>query len=586
MVEIALQSMQMQTCVSILKLEQAVETRCYSEFSTIWSQFDAIGHKHSVTLFNHVKTIHQLKTFDHFQLESLIGKATAQKLRESVLKLPIVAPQIVDVHFVDQNSMTQQCKWEVKMLLQSSSTSRECRVNILAGLWHGAASLVKRHFLVESGPANCMTFMVTTKSREKNVIIHMAVLSCTHAGIDREIIYKCAINWADSNTPSLGRIEEINEKTLEVLGKKKSENEASKDFVEENEDTNQARDSQATQTKLKSKQKLPRDHSVMTLEETVKFSEKQLSLLPNKALKTVSEIKKKKTAEQRFELTDDEDELVFQEELFNQMDHPESTEQKWLLAEEREKSQQIGQRRAVESGKTQGNSAPVVNQGMPDLSNFQQISSFSHQESNSINYNHWPRRDQATRQGYQSTQNVQHESIYEDRNPFANFAYKPVQKELCLSKNPQALEKIPEFRTPVKASTQQAMLPRKITFDTESSFSALEPRMTHPRSEYARLEASWRTAGCEQTGFSIKDPKIHEAQVTAAPGNNVVQVIDMHRAVCSLPTELTPSLQLLSMYKTFRASKTVCNFLPISDTVESESKTLKSQVSNRAASIV
>jgi Sec63 Brl domain len=34
MVEIALQSMQMQTCVSVLKLEQAIETRCYSEFST------------------------------------------------------------------------------------------------------------------------------------------------------------------------------------------------------------------------------------------------------------------------------------------------------------------------------------------------------------------------------------------------------------------------------------------------------------------------------------------------------------------------------------------------------------------------
>ena len=154
----------------------------------------------------------------------------------------------------------------------------------------------------ESGPANSIIFTVTTKSNERNIIIHLAVLSCTHAGIDREIIYKCAINSPDAKRPSAGRIDEINEKTLEVLAKKtKNESAVAKDSMEEFQGIDRFHESQATQAKRKPKQTVAKDHDAMSIDE------KQLSLLPNKALRTVATIKKK-TAQQQLELTDDENE--------------------------------------------------------------------------------------------------------------------------------------------------------------------------------------------------------------------------------------------------------------------------------------
>jgi hypothetical protein len=584
MVEIALQSMQMQTCVSVLKLEQAIETRCYSEFSTIWSQFDAIGQKHSATLFNHVKTIQQLKVFDHFQLECLIGKATAQKLKESVAKLPIFAPQVIDVCFVDRHLVTQECTWEVKMLVQSSSTLRECRVNIVAGIWHGAASIVKRHYLLqESGPANCITFNVKTKSNEKHIIVHMAVSSCSHAGIDREIIYKCAINWAEAKKPSISRIEEINEKTLEVLGKKKTEVEASKDFVEEFQETEHLHDAPATQAKPR--QKIPKDSGTINSDEPMKFTEKQLGLLPNKALKTVAQIKTKK-GEQRLEWTDDEDELVFQEELFKHMDHPISIEQNNLRHDARIERQRVPRHRGLDDGIMQERSAQIMNQGFPLVSkSVQQNSFFSFQESNPVKVNQLQWRDAATRLGEQHIQNEQ-EPIRESRNPFASFAYQPEQKELTLSRNPQVIEKIPDMRALAQTSEQKAnIFPRKITFDNDPSMLATGSQAMNPRSNSARFEGMpWCAADSEQKGNLIHAQRIEQTK-TITPQNNVVQVVKKHCFAWNL-LKLTPSLQLLSMYKTLRGSRVVSNFDPQSNTTETENQSLKNLVSNRAASIV
>ena len=531
MVEIALQSMQMQTCVSVLKLEQAIETRCYSEFSTIWSQFDAIGHKHSATLFNHVKTIQQLKAFDHFQLESLIGKATAQKLKDSVSKLPNFLPQLVDVRFLDKNLTNHDCKWEVKVLVRCLTKLQECRVNILAGLWNGTVSIVKRHYLLqESGPENFMTFTVTTKSGDRNMIVQLAILSTTHAGIDREIIYKCAINWADAKTPSIGRIEEINEKTLEILGRKKSECE--KDCVEENQEKDALHDPQDVQAKSKPKQKLPKDQGItMSFHEPLKFTDKQLGLLPNKTLKTVAEIKKKKS-EQRLELTDDENELAFEDELFKQMDNPKSTEQRRFHHDVGKEPHQTYQKHVMEARQMNEKSVHVMNQEQSIVKNWpQNMLPFSPQESTSIEFNHLLRRDQATKKDEQSIQIEQQPSYNEYRNPFAPFAYKPVQRGYEFSKHPQVLERIPTFTTLAKTSEKQAnLLPRKITSENDSLVLASDTRFINQSSDKnSHFQGMhWSNAESEHEGHSIHTQHMNETKLTTPQNAGMVQVVCMH----------------------------------------------------------
>jgi len=536
MVEIALQSMQMQTCVSVFKLEQAIETRCYSEFSTIWSQFDAIGQKHSAALFGHVKTIQQFETFDSFQLECLIGKATAQKLKDSVAKLPIFAPQLLEIRFLDRNNVTQDCKWEVKMLIQSMSALRESRVNILAGIWRGCAAVVKRHFLLQDdGPANCITFTVTTKSNERNIIIHMAVLSCSYAGIDREIIYKCAVNWADPKKPFASRIEEVNEKTLEVLGKKKADTVAANDHDEEFQENDQQDDSQATHAKRKPKQIAQKDQSMMNADEPLKFTEKQLRLLPNKALKTVSAIKRKKQDDQRFELTDEENESAFQEELFKQMDHPQSTEKhhQQHYSEVGEGTQRSHESSIKEFGMMRTKFMNEQNQGKPMASNrFRQdlsvpiVSPKSQQKKSTAILQ--TLHNKATKTGRQIIQDELQETTQEFRNPFANFAYKHMQSDLPVSKtNDQALQNVPLLTACAKTLEFQQPSLKKLS-ENDLWHSAGAPKVMY--SGTARSEGlSWYSAGQseeKQDSRSGYNPKTTETKVAVPQNSNMVQVVN------------------------------------------------------------
>ncbi len=545
MVEIALQSMQMQTCVSILKLEQAVETRCYPEFSTIWSQFDAIGQKHSTALFSHVKTIPQLKTFDFFQIECLIGKATAQKLKESVSKLPTFVPQLMNVRFVDRNIVTQDCKWEVQIEIQRSYTPQECRVNVLAGLWHGAASLVKRHYLLqESGPANSMTFTVTSKSNDRNLIIHLAVLSCTHAGIDREIIYKCAINFADAKKPSAGHIDEINEKTLEVLAKKKSEMNESKDFsVEEFPDNDRFHESQSTQAKRKPKTVAAKDHDIMSTDDAFRLTEKQLGLLPNKALKTVGTIKKKQ-AEHQLELTDDENHLafeqeLFEQELFKQMDYPKSPKHNY---EGLNRELKVPHRREVSSVKVgmvlDQSICAVPNEGTQTPNQIEKNFSSLSKEASPVEVNSSLRYNRAIRMERLSCQAEIREPIRREvANPFSSFAYIPMQSDTLLLKDHQALKNKREERVFTLPSEQLAISsPKKINFDADRSLPATPLQGIIPFSEVSRIEgSSWHNvikSGCENYGNAIKAKSINEPKLPTAPNAGLVQVVCLQAMSC------------------------------------------------------
>ena len=539
MVEIALQSMQMQTCVSVFKLEQAIETRCYSEFSTIWSQFDAIGQKHSAALFGHVETIQQFKTFDSFQLECLIGKATAQKLKDSVAKLPIFAPQLLEIRFLDRNNVTQDCKWEVKMLIQSMSALRESRVNILAGIWRGCAAVVKRHFLLQDdGPANNITFTITTKPNERNIIIHMAVLSCSYAGIDREIIYKCAVNWADPKKPFASRIEEVNEKTLEVLGKKKADTVAANDHDEEFQENDQQDDSQATHAKRKPKQIAQKDQSMMNADEPLKFTEKQLRLLPNKALKTVSAIKRKKQDDQRFELTDEENESAFQEELFKQMDHPQSTEKhhQQHYSEVGEGTQRSHESSIKEFGMMRTKFMNEQNQGKPMASNrFRQdlsvpiVSPKSQQKKSTAILQ--TLHNKATKTGRQIIQDELQETTQEFRNPFANFAYKHMQSDLPVSKtNDQALQNVTLQTACAKTLEFQQPSLKKLA-ENDLWHSAGAPKVMYQQhSGTARSEGlSWFSAEQseeKQDSRSGYNPKNTETKVAVPQNSNMVQVVN------------------------------------------------------------
>jgi hypothetical protein len=555
MVEIALQSMQMQTCVSVFKLEQSIETRSYSEFSTIWSQFDAIGQKHSAALFGHVKTIQQFKLFDFFQLECLIGKATAQKLKESVAKLPIFAPQLLEIRFLDRNTETQDCKWEVKMLIQSMSALRESRVNILAGIWRGCAVVAKRHFLLQDdGPANCITFTVTTKSNERNIILHMAVLSCSFAGIDREIIYKCAINWADPKKPFATRIEEVNEKTLEVLGKKKNDLVAANDHDhdEDLQDYDQQEDTQATHAKRKPKQIARKDQSMMNADEPLKFTEKQLSLLPNKALKTASAIKRKKQDDQRFELTDEENESAFQDELFKQMDNPQLIQQhrQQLYSEVREEMQRGHESSIKEFGMMQtklvNEPTQLLTQRKPIVSNqFRQdltISPISAQ-SQQKTYTAVPQKlhINATKMERQIIQDELQETIHEYRNPFASFAYKHMQNmqsDLPVSKkNDQALQNVALLTARAKVSEQQpANQSLKKLAENDLWHSAGAPQVMLHQPDAARCEGlSWYAAQqCEEKRDSRSAHNQKNAETKLVPQNpNMVQVVKLELSCIS-----------------------------------------------------
>jgi hypothetical protein len=73
----------------------------------------------------------------------------------------------------------------------------------------------------------------------------------------------------------------------------------------------------------KPKQSVAKDHDAMSIDE------KQLSLFLNKALRTLAI--KKETAQKQYKLTDDEDELTFEEELFKLMDYPQLTEQNYTV---------------------------------------------------------------------------------------------------------------------------------------------------------------------------------------------------------------------------------------------------------------
>ncbi len=533
MVEIALQSMQMQTCVSILKLEQAIETRCYPEFSTIWSQFDAIGQKHSTTLYGHVKTIQQFKTFDYFQIECLIGKATAQKLKESVAKLPIFVPQLVNVRFVDRHLVTQDCKWEIQIEIQRSHTPQECRVNILAGLWHGAVSVVKRHYLLqESGPANSIVFTVTTKSNERNIIIHLAVLSCTHAGIDREIIYKCAINSADARRPSAGRIDEINEKTLEVLAKKtKNESTVPKDSMEESQGIDRFHESQATQAKRKPKQTVAKDHDAMSIDE------KQLSLLPNKALRTVATIKKK-TVQQQLELTDDENELAFEEELFKQMDYPQLTEQNYTVLHcERKNEQQRHEAFSVtvERMQVQPNCVQSQNQGKSTPFHFERNfpMGLANQQMPHVEPTPPLRQYQSMIMERPSNQNeIQETFCFEKENPFASFAYKFTQSDSRILKDQKAIDKktvATSFVKPCEQIETKIVSPKKITLDVpdvDRSLSAASQEI-FALPQGSRFEGKQRHPGAFETiANSIHTKNVNEQKLPQHAG--MVQVVSIH----------------------------------------------------------
>ena len=535
MIEIALQSKQMQTCVSTFKLEQAIETRCYSEFSTIWSQFDSIGQKHSTTLFDHVKTIQQLRGFDSFQLECLIGKATAQKLRESVSKLPIFVPQMVDIRFIDKHLVTQECRWEIKILIQRSP-SRECRVNILAGLWHGDVSVVKRHYLLqESGTGDCITFTVTTKPKERNVIIHLAVLSCSHSGINSEVFYKCAINWADPQNPSPGRIEEINEKTLEVLGKKKPEIDVSKDFDCDTEANDRLNDAQPTQAKKNSKHTMSKE-CVAISDEPLKFTEKQLSLLPNKALKSVSGIKRKQI-EQRMEMSDDGDDVAFQEELFKYMDHPQSSDPtlKRLNYEFREESQ-WNRRSPQDASMPQRNSVLAPRQGNPNVSHhFQQNSSLEHHQQCNYNDVAQLRHDKAANVGQQWIEDGKQEPMNENRNPFESFAYKPLRSDFHKLSDLQSSNKSPVSIFSKTCEQRSANLsPKQMSFDVDSSSVAATSQKSLLRPDVDRCERRpWNPAECEPARFAnvqrISETKLSAPQ--SAPNAGMVQVVCTSRFV-------------------------------------------------------
>jgi hypothetical protein len=234
----------------------------------------------------------------------------------------------------------------------------------------------------------------------------------------------------------------------------------------------------------------------------------------------------------------------------------------------------------------QERSAQIMNQGFPLVSkSVQQNSFFSFQESNPVKVNQLQWRDAVTRLGEQHIQNEQ-EPIRESQNPFASFAYQPVQKELTLSRNPQVIQKIPDSRALTQTSEQKAnMFPRKITFDNDPSILATGSQVMNPRYDSARFEGMpWYAADSEQKGNSIHAQRIEQTK-TITPQSNVVQVVKKHCFAWNL-LKLTPSLQLLSMYKTLRGSRVVSNFDPQSNTTETENQSLKNLVSNRAASIV
>jgi hypothetical protein len=536
MVEIALQSMQMQTCISVLKLEQAVETKCYPEFSTIWSQFDAIGQKHSTTLFGHVKTIQQLKSFDYFQIECLIGKATAHKLKDSVSKLPIFVPRLLSVRFVGRHFVSQDCKWEIQMEIQRSYTPNECRVNILAGLWHGTASMVKRHYLLqESGPANSMTFMVTSTSNDRYLIIHLAVLSCTHAGLDREIFYKCAIDSVDANTHLAGRIDEINEKTLEVLARKKTDIHELKDSMEEVKGDDRFDASQSTQAKKKPKMIATKDRDEMNTDETFNLTEKQLGLLPNKTLKTVTAIKKKQ-AEPQLEFSDDENYFEFQkeqfeQELFKQMDCPKSTEQDFegLTYECNEELQHCDEVHSAKVGMIDDlqNCAHLQKIEKSTPNHIQMNFSVSSKKSSPIKLNLSQRPNLSNEKERLRFQFAIQEPIRcESSNPFASFAYNPKQNDCTVLKNSEPLENKAVPITFDNSSEQPAtFLPKSKFFDTDRSIPETSLQGMFPYSQISRFEGRPRhNKTCEMIGTSIQTRSINEPVLHTTHNAGLVQV--------------------------------------------------------------
>lgn len=540
MVEIALQSMQMQTCVSVLKLEQAVETRCYPEFSTIWSQFDAIGQKHSTTLFGHVKTIQQLKTFDSFQIECLIGKATAQKLKESVAKLPMFAPQLMNVRFLDRHLVTQDCKWEVQIEIQRSYTPQECRVNVVAGLWQGAASLVKRHYLLqEFGPANAMNFTVTSKPNDRNIIIHLAVLSCTHAGIDREIIYKCAIDSGDSKKPSAGRIDEINEKTLEVLAKKKPESHESRDYLEEDQSDHQFRESQSTQAKRKPKPAVTKDRDTLGTDESFTLTERQLGLLPNKALKTATKIKTKQV---QHESTDNTNRLaceqeLFEQELFKQMDYPKSLEHnhKGTRGENKEELQERYEAHNVKLAimKEQSNYRQLSNEVKHNPKQIKENFSVPSKEMSPIEICSM-RSNEANRLEELRFQNeIQKPVRCGSRNLFEKFAYNPRQSDSLVSKSHRALEKKPVETALAKPCEKIAILsPRKIIFDADRSLHAASLQGIHPFSEDSHFEGRACFKVCETNCKSVNAKSMNEQTLPVTQNARMIQVTCLLHLTC------------------------------------------------------
>jgi hypothetical protein len=76
--------------------------------------------------------------------------------------------------------------------------------------------------------------------------------------------------------------------------------------------------------------------------------------------------------------------------------------------------------------------------------------------------------------------------------------------------------------------------------------------------------------------------KSHEKKMHVPQNAGLIQV----QILCKFLMKKTHTVvQLLSMYKTVRESKTVCNFVPTS-TVEIEGTSAKSSTSSRAALIV
>jgi hypothetical protein len=399
------------------------------------------------------------------------------------------------------------------------------------------------------------------------------------------MIYKCEINWKDAKTPTVGRIEEIHEKTLEVLGNK-IEIDALKG-IDEIHDDDHIHEEQSKNAKKKPKQSVQREKFSLHADDPLKFTEKQLNLLPNKALNSVAI--KQKNANQKLEMTDDDQDVEFQEEVFKYMDDPRSNQQintsENEIFEFKEVSQWYQPRPNKELSTIQTNSVNTKNLRKPTFSDSFDGNSCPTQSNN---FNEvvglTQRKNEAMRMEQQKIQSTKMLAC-ENENPFACFAFKPAQSNFLNRRDQPTPEKSPlpmvHFAKSCEQSAHQS--PKILSFDAGHPISNSLSIDAFARSQAARAEGIPReTFDSDKQGNSMSMQKSHEKKMHVPQNAGLIQV----QILCKFLMKKTHTVvQLLSMYKTVRESKTVCNFVPTS-TVEIEGTSAKSSTSSRAALIV